>query len=287
MLREAFEKFACGGAIVRMHFEPRINKWANEPGPNRALMIRAIARTQITAVDWFVIRIVRRERTEANGCDQFFFRYLHDRSPMRRIQNRMIERNGKELIWSTRSIAIRAAINIDNIVKITAFGEPKPMVERCSRFLCPFVVAFRRSLFPSFAQPIRQQAKRIVPKRVDLDRLSAAGCHDPVVHFRVHPGELITGFALREQSIVWIDANIKSRAAQMMFGDVDQRGQKKFEGVEIFCAFKVTAERVKKPERRVGRVINAFARAIRKHVWNQTVANVISERAQDVTGFEP
>src|SRR5947199_10391327 len=73
MLREAFEKFACCGTIVRMHFEPRVNKWANEPGPDRALMIRAVARPQVAAVNWFVIGIVRRERAEANGRDQFFF----------------------------------------------------------------------------------------------------------------------------------------------------------------------------------------------------------------------
>src|SRR2546427_5717965 len=248
MLREMFEKFTCGGAIVRMHFEPRVNKWANEPGPNRALMIRAIARTQITAVDWFVIRIVRRERTEANGRDQFFFRDLHDRSPMRRIQNRMIERNGKELIWSTRSIAIRAAVNIDNVVKIAAFGEPKPLVERCSRFLCPFVVAFRRSLFVIFAQPIREQTECVVPKGVDLHRLAATRSDDPVPHLRVHPGKLITFLALREQAVVWIDMDVESRSAQMMFGDVDQRGQKKFQCCAVGGSLEIAVQCVQEPK---------------------------------------
>ena len=43
MDRESFKKFARSRAIVRMHFEPRVNKWANEPGPNRALVICAVA----------------------------------------------------------------------------------------------------------------------------------------------------------------------------------------------------------------------------------------------------
>ena len=43
MDRESFKKFARSRAIVRMQFEPRVNKWANEPGPNRALVICAVA----------------------------------------------------------------------------------------------------------------------------------------------------------------------------------------------------------------------------------------------------
>ena len=43
MDRESFKKFAAGGTIVRMNFEPRVDEWPDQPGPDRALMIRAVA----------------------------------------------------------------------------------------------------------------------------------------------------------------------------------------------------------------------------------------------------
>ena len=74
-----------------MHFEPGVNERTDKPGPDRALMIRAVARSQVTAVNWFVIGIIGRERAESNWRDQFFFGHFHDRSPALRIQYRMIE----------------------------------------------------------------------------------------------------------------------------------------------------------------------------------------------------
>ena len=44
---------------------------------------------------------------------------------------------------------------------------------------------------------------------------------------------------------------------------------------------------MKKPERRIRGVINTFFLPLRKHVWDETIANVTGECAQDVTGFEP
>ena len=44
---------------------------------------------------------------------------------------------------------------------------------------------------------------------------------------------------------------------------------------------------MKEPERRVGGVIEALLCAIGEHVWDQTVTNVVSERAKNVTRFEP
>src|SRR5713226_7358363 len=125
MFRKTLEKFSRGRAIVRMHLQPRVDKRTDQPGPDRALMIRAIARPQITAVNWFVIGIVGRERTESNWSHQSLLRNLDDRLPTLRIQNRMIERNGEELIRPAGRIAIGAAVNVDNVKKVGAFGEPK------------------------------------------------------------------------------------------------------------------------------------------------------------------
>ena len=48
----------------------------------------------------------------------------------------------------------------------------------------------------------------------------------------------------------------------------------------------VTTERVEKPEGRVGGVIKPFLLAVGKHVRDQSVADVMRERAQDVAGLE-
>src|ERR1700704_6791077 len=59
-----FEKFSCALFVVRMNFQPGIDKRADEPGPNRALMISTVARAQVAGVNRFVFRIVRRKGTE-------------------------------------------------------------------------------------------------------------------------------------------------------------------------------------------------------------------------------
>ena len=91
------------------------------------------------------------------------------------------------------------------------------------------IVARRGVVLPGVAQPANEQSKRVIPKRVDLDRFSAPRCHHPIAHLRVHPGELITFLALAKQTVARIDVDIKLRPAQMMLDDVDQGRQQKFE----------------------------------------------------------
>src|SRR5437660_8158482 len=123
-----------------------------------------------------------------------------------------------------------------------------------------FVVGLRGSVVAIFAQPSREQAERVVPERVDLHRFATTRCDDPVPHLRIHPGELITFFALYEQAVVWIDVNVEPRSTQMMFGDVDQNRQKKLQRGAIGGALKITAERVKEPKRCIGGIVSTFLR---------------------------
>ena len=94
-----------------------------------------------------------------------------------------------------------------------------------ARALRVFLVALRRFVVSHLAQPAVEQFERVEPKRVDLDRFSAARRHHPIAHLRVHPGELITFLALHEQTVLRIDVDIEFRSAQMMLDDVDQRRQ--------------------------------------------------------------
>src|SRR5690349_5820638 len=99
MDRKSFKKSARSGTIVRIDFEPGINKGTNQPRPHRALMVCAIAGAQIASVNRFVIRTIRRKRAQADWCDQFLFYDLHYGFPMCCIEDRMIERDGEQLIW--------------------------------------------------------------------------------------------------------------------------------------------------------------------------------------------
>ena len=63
--------FARSAFVVRMNFQPGIDKRPDQPGPDRALMISAIARAQVAGVNRFVFRIVRRKRTQSDRREQF------------------------------------------------------------------------------------------------------------------------------------------------------------------------------------------------------------------------
>src|ERR1700730_414024 len=110
-----------------------------------------------------------------------------------------------------------------------------------------FFIKLRGRFVAALAQPTGEQAKGVVPKRVDLDCFSAARGDYPIAYLRIHPGELISFLALREQAVAWIDTNIKFCSAQMMLGDVDKNWQKMLHRVAVVSTFQITTECMKKP----------------------------------------
>src|SRR5712691_6562444 len=122
-----------------------------------------------------------------------------------------------------------------------------------------------RLLLAHFAQPAGEQFERIVPEGVNLDGLPPARGDDPVIHLRVHPGKLVAFLALAKQSVFGFDMKIKIGPAQMMLDDVAERWQEGREGGAIASRVAIAAKRVKKPERRVRRVIKPFLLSIGKH----------------------
>src|SRR6267143_5009251 len=76
MDRESLKKFAPGRAIERVNFQPGVDEWPDQPGPDRALMIRAVAGAQVAGINRFVIGTVGRKRAQTDWRDQFFFHDL-------------------------------------------------------------------------------------------------------------------------------------------------------------------------------------------------------------------
>src|SRR3712207_9319494 len=78
--------------------------------------------------------------------------------------------------------------------------------------LFPYTTLFRS--FGTLPQPVLHQAKSVVPECVDLYRLAAPGSDDPVVHFCVHPRELVAGSPLTKQAVGWINTNAEARSEE-------------------------------------------------------------------------
>src|ERR1051325_6507899 len=53
-----FEELPRRGVFSRMHFQPCVDERSDEPRPDRALVIRAVSRTEIAGVNRFVIRML-------------------------------------------------------------------------------------------------------------------------------------------------------------------------------------------------------------------------------------
>jgi len=145
----------------------------------------------------------------------------------------------------------------------------------------------RGAVIIHLSEPLGKQLERVVPKRVDFYRFTATRGDDPVAHFRVHPGKLITFFALREQPVVGIDVNVEFGSGEVTIGNIDQSRQKQGQGPPILRHFNITMKRVKKPKRRVGRMVEPLFGAIGKHIWDQPVPYVVGEGAKNVAGLEP
>src|SRR5437667_1446961 len=73
----------------------------------------------------------------------------------------------------------------------------------------------------------------VVPEGVDFDCLSASGSYDPVADLRIHPGKLITFFALLQHAVGWIQASTESSAANTMHDDVDQLRNQQLQRVAV------------------------------------------------------
>src|SRR5256885_17158220 len=71
--------------------------------------------------------------------------------------------------------------------------------------------------------PVSDQPQRVVPQRVDLDRLAAPRGHDPVLDAGIHPGERVTLLAACQQAVLRIHPDVVSGPAQVPGDDAPPR----------------------------------------------------------------
>src|SRR5215204_1461568 len=81
MREEAFEEAARARAVFRVDFEPRVHERADEPAPDRPLMIGRVARLQVAVVGRLKVWMVGRERAQPRRRQKLLPHHLDDRLP--------------------------------------------------------------------------------------------------------------------------------------------------------------------------------------------------------------
>lgn len=99
-------------------------------------MVSGISGTEIAVVSGFVVRFARRQRTQSDGRQQLLPGRFEHCLPVARIQNRIRQRDGEDLIGADSGIVRFAAAfpaigfpGIDHIEKTTGLLIPESVVE--------------------------------------------------------------------------------------------------------------------------------------------------------------
>ncbi len=193
----------------------------------------------------------------------------------------MIERDRKQLVGAAGWI-VAAGRAVHNVVEVTALCVPESGVEGVTG-LIGMTGDPSRFVFPiRLVKPVFENAKRVVPERVDLDRFSAPRRDHPAVDLRVHPGELITFLPLHQEAVGMIHVNAEPGSAQVMPDNIEELRKQLREQMPILGVIEVPLQRVKKPKSGVGSVIESLRLPFRKHVGNEAIANVVREGSEDI-----
>src|SRR5579883_3534415 len=119
-----------------MQLQPGINERPNQPRPDSPLMIGGVARSQVAVIGRLVVRLSRRQRTQAQRRKQTLAYHVHHWMPAILIEDRMRERDGKNLIGTARWIV--ALLAVHHVIEVSALGVPEAPIEGGSRPLGMF-----------------------------------------------------------------------------------------------------------------------------------------------------
>src|SRR5271154_3076373 len=243
---ERSQETVCLFEIIGMQFEPSIDERTDEPGPNRALVVSGVAVAEIAVVFGLEVAFARTEGPKTKRCEQFGLHAFHDWRPLLFVEYREIERDGKDLIGA--KLRIVTVFAVDDVVEIAAALVPEAFLEGTAATV-GVLLHFSGLVFVTrLIEPGFQEAKRVIPERVDLHRLPAARGDDPVANFGIHPRELVTFGALTQQTVGGIDANAEVGALQMVFGNFDELRQNLRKKKLIVAERKIAGQGVKEPQ---------------------------------------
>ncbi len=188
---------------------------------------------------------------------------VDDAALARRIERRVPQRNGEDLIRPQRRIV--AVGPVDHVVAVTVSVIPKSVEAGAREFR---ELGILRCRLTNRRRHRSHALERVVPKRGDLYRLSHARRHDPVVDFGIHPGELHAGRACNDQS-VGIHVDVVPCPVAIIVDNARQRRPYRAQRLEIAGRIDVRGDGLDVPERGVDGVVlgrlAGFGEKVRQH----------------------
>ena len=138
--------------------------------------------------------------------------------------------------------------------------------------------------FPEIVRKPGEKPERVVPERLDLNRLAVARCNRPIADPRVHPGQLRPGIARCEQA-VRIHVNTEARAAYVPADDVFQLlVQPRTNQFHVLRVFEVLANSFEEPQSGIDGIVIGGPVPFRESVRQHTLIDAAGGCQQDVTG---
>src|SRR5207247_4702079 len=172
-----------------------LDERAHEPGPDRPLVVRAVALARAARVARRVAGLTGGERAEAERGHEPRLDRVDDAARPRPLEHRERQAaDGQDLVRPERRVDRPGpVVDVDDVGEMAARlvpearheGAPRPLVE----------------IGPALGEAA-PDAERVQPERLDLDRLADARRDHPVTHLGVHPGELDAGLARGEEAVV-------------------------------------------------------------------------------------
>ena len=86
-----------------------------------------------------------------------------------------------------------------------------------------------------------------------------------------------------QQAVRRIHADAEAGAANMVVDNVRQFWKEELQRFSVSCCGKILFDGMEVPQGGIGRMVQAALLAFRKHVGDQTIANVMPECPQDVS----
>src|SRR5882724_7531722 len=275
VMRHWREEGACRLGVA-VHLEVRERERAEEERPHRALMISAVAVPLIATVMALVLRVAGRKTPEPVGRQEMAGAGVDDLALAFEWEWALAERDCEDLVWPERVIV--AVGRVDDVVTTPDAFIPEATESR-PHARGEFVPWPERQ--PQSFREAGHRAERVVPERVDLDRLAGAWRDDPVTHLRVHPGELDAGLARPEEAVGGILLDPVARALTVEPHDLLEHREQLFEQPVVSRRRVIGADRLDVPEGRVHGVVLRRLAGVGKSVRQHPTVHEPGERREN------
>ncbi len=104
-------------ACAHLRRESRADPRSDEPGPDRALVVREVSRAQVAEVLRAIVGVARRQGTQPERRRQARLHLLENTVPARRVEHGVRERHREDLVGAERRV-VSAFAAIDDVVAI-------------------------------------------------------------------------------------------------------------------------------------------------------------------------